>query len=160
MWSIVGDSDILSCYFRAVAYLCLIITVQSESVQFSLFSFFVSRYEQAFVSSLLGSLTGHYWTDITDNQTPSVYTFADHSYVTFTYWGPRQPGKHYHLTALSLTTLRSPWPTGGPDSQVNTTTWLHSHWPLLGHLQQLRPQTGKHLNTLSLTICIHLLLAR
>ncbi|XP_076467662.1 uncharacterized protein LOC143298664 [Babylonia areolata] len=45
------------------------------------------RYEQAFVSSLVGSRSGYVWTDVSDTHSPSTFAFSDRSPVTFTVWG-------------------------------------------------------------------------
>ncbi|KAK7498721.1 hypothetical protein BaRGS_00010098, partial [Batillaria attramentaria] len=60
------------------------------------------RFEQAYVSSLLGSQSGFYWTDSSDTRTPTVYQFSDlSSSRLYTNWGPRQPGSPRQCVALS-----------------------------------------------------------
>lgn len=59
------------------------------------------RYEQAFVSSLLGSMSGVFWSDVTDLSSPSTYRFSDNTFVTFTNWGSRQPSSPRTCVALN-----------------------------------------------------------
>ncbi|KAK7097065.1 lymphocyte antigen 75-like [Littorina saxatilis] len=58
------------------------------------------RYEQAFVSSLLGSSTGFCWSDVSVAQEQKSFTFSDKSPVTFAYWGPRQPSPKFACVGL------------------------------------------------------------
>ena len=51
------------------------------------------RYEQAYLSSVLGGKSGQYWTDVTDVSTPGTYQYSDGSnYVLFTNWAANKPG--------------------------------------------------------------------
>ncbi|XP_062577533.1 uncharacterized protein LOC134239370 [Saccostrea cucullata] len=51
------------------------------------------RYEQSYLSSVLGQKTGMYWTDVTDLRSPGTYRNYDNGYpyLTYTNWGNQRP---------------------------------------------------------------------
>ncbi|XP_021363194.1 uncharacterized protein LOC110456661, partial [Mizuhopecten yessoensis] len=59
------------------------------------------RYEQAYVSSVLASKTGQYWTDVTDLASPGTYRYyEDGSALQYTNWGPNNPTSSSRCAAL------------------------------------------------------------
>lgn len=59
------------------------------------------RYEQAYLSSVLASKTGQYWTDVTDTASPGTYKYAkDGTALQYTNWGPNRPSGSSRCVAI------------------------------------------------------------
>ena len=57
-------------------------------------TYFHSRYEQAYLTSLLSARHGLYWTDVSDLHNPGMFTYSQGQHdVTYTNWAPSMPGK-------------------------------------------------------------------
>ena len=59
-------------------------------------SAFYARFEQAYLTSLLSTRDGLYWTDVSDLYNPGRFTYSNGEHdVTFTNWAPNMPGKRF-----------------------------------------------------------------
>ena len=59
-------------------------------------SAFYARFEQAYLTSLLSTRDGLYWTDVSDLYNPGRFTYSNGEHdVTFTNWAPSMPGKRF-----------------------------------------------------------------
>ena len=60
-------------------------------------SAFYVRFEQAYLTSLLSTREGLYWTDVSDLYNPGRFTYSNGEHdVTFTNWAPSMPGKRFY----------------------------------------------------------------
>ncbi|CAH1779946.1 unnamed protein product [Owenia fusiformis] len=51
-----------------------------------------NRYENAFLTAQLNSMTGEFWTDLTDKAKPGTYQWSNgHSYIPYTHWAKGEP---------------------------------------------------------------------
>ncbi|KAL8566683.1 hypothetical protein ACOMHN_055620 [Nucella lapillus] len=83
-----------------------------------------SRFEQAFVTSLLSGRNGLYWTDVSDLHNPGVFTSGNGQYdVMYTNWDAGMPDSHRygHCVAIAAGTRAGLWrnvPCGGQTAKA------------------------------------------